>query len=170
MHQAKAIGCQLASIMKNQHKKPIAVFVDRNITSIISFMGVVYSGKLYVPIDSKMPRNRIELIFKTIQPSIVISTRNDSELLKDIKFNGQVLSYEEAITRQIDDANLKSIRNNVIDIDPLYAVFTSGSTGVPKGVLINHRSVIDLIERFTEIFEFSDESIFRNQAPLDYDG
>lgn len=41
----------------------------------------------------------------------------------------------------------------MIDTDPLYANFTSGSTGVPKGVLISHRSVIDFIDNFTEIFQ-----------------
>jgi non-ribosomal peptide synthetase component F len=49
-------------------------------------------------------------------------------------------------------------------------VFTSGSTGVPKCVLINHRSVIDLVEQFSELFDLSSEIILGNQAPLDYDG
>ena len=64
---------------------------------------------------------------------------------------------------------LKQRRNQMIDTDPLYANFTSGSTGVPKGVVVSHRSVIDFINVFTELFDFSEEDVIANQAPFDFD-
>ena len=64
---------------------------------------------------------------------------------------------------------LENIRSKAIDTDPLYANFTSGSTGVPKGVVVSHRSVIDFIRVFTGLFDFSEMDIIGNQAPFDFD-
>ena len=55
---------------KNQ---PIAVLIDRNVLSIILFLGIVYSGNFYVPIDPTMPEHRIELIMNTLKPVMVMS-------------------------------------------------------------------------------------------------
>ncbi len=57
----------------------------------------------------------------------------------------------------------------MIDTNPLYANFTSGSTGEPKGVLVSHRSVIDFIDVFTKKFGISENDIIGNQAPFDFD-
>ena len=76
---------------------------------------------------------------------------------------------EEIINTSFDENLLRKIRNKVIDTDPLYANFTSGSTGVPKGVVISHRSVIDFIEIFVPLFSICQNDIIGNQAPFDFD-
>ena len=69
----------------------------------------------------------------------------------------------------VDEVKLQQIRANMIDTDPLYCNFTSGSTGTPKGVLVAHRSVIDFINQFTEIFNITEADVIGNQAPFDFD-
>ncbi|MBR2189610.1 MAG: amino acid adenylation domain-containing protein [Eubacterium sp.] len=68
-----------------------------------------------------------------------------------------------------DTSDLRQVLEGIIDTDPLYAIFTSGSTGVPKGVLIAHRSVLDLVQSFEEAFAFPAGNVFGNQAPFDFD-
>ena len=170
MQQAKSIGSHLARIMGGQRNKPVIVITDRQISSIISFLAVLYSGNFYVPVDSQMPAKRLEIIFNNINPGVAVILKDEYKLLADIKFAGRVVLLNDALQEPIDEKRLSSIRVKTIDTDPIYAVFTSGSTGIPKGVLINHRSVIDLVEQFTSVFQFSEKCIFGNQAPLDYDG
>lgn len=165
---ARSIGS--AIIEKSGTKNsPVIVFIDRNIESVISFFGIVMSGNFYVPIDRKLPTKRIELIVETLQPKSAIIWEKDNKILDEINFDGQRLLYDEIIEYPHNDYVLSKVRESAIDTDPLYAIFTSGSTGVPKGVLVCHRSVIDLIENFTETFDFDETRIFGNQAPFDFD-
>lgn len=144
--------------------KPVAVLIDRNIWSIVLFMGIVYSGNFYVPIDPAMPDKRIELIFDTLKPVMILSAAEG----KTIE-GREVIAKEEVLSAGIDTEKLAAIRENALDTDPLYAIFTSGSTGTPKGVLVSHRSVIDLAEQFVRTFPFPEQPVFGNQAPLDFD-
>lgn len=148
---------------------PIAVFIDRNIQSIISFMGIAKSGNFYVPIDSQLPAKRIALIFETLQPKAAIVSEKTRKIPGSFHFSQAVILYEDAIDFTPKKDILSERRATAIDTDPLYAIFTSGSTGVPKGVLVSHRSVIDLIENFAQVFGFDETCVFGNQAPFDFD-
>lgn len=168
LSHVKAAGSMLCAMTKGMTKRPVMVLIDRNISSLTAFLGAVYSGNFYVPTDRLMPRKRLEVLVKTLEPVAVIAAEQDASVMEEIGYNGPVLSFEQ-ITGDADEEPLKHVRKAAIDTDPLYAIFTSGSTGVPKGVLVCHRSVIDLIERFTEVFDFSEKSVFGNQAPFDFD-
>ena len=164
--RAKAIGTKLAEL--NERNRPVVVFIDRDIESIEMFMGIVYSGNFYVPVDPKLPLERINSIIATLNP-ISIITKERYEWETELKIEASIINFQDAIKSKIDEVVLMEIRATAIDTDPLYSIFTSGSTGVPKGVLISHRGVIDLVEAFQGAFDFKDDDIFGNQAPFDFD-
>ena len=147
--------------------RPVAVFIDRNIKSLQLFLSVVYSGNFYVPIDPTLPADRIQSMLDTLKPLCCLSATTRKLPVEADSFDSLIEQSEH-----IDDnysETLNKIRELAIDTDPVYAIFTSGTTGVPKSVIVSHRSVIDLVHRFAESFPFPDVPVMANQAPFDFD-
>lgn len=147
-------------------KEPVVVFMGKHPRTIVTFYGVIYSGNYYVPIDEEMPRHRIELIFESLRPRAVICDRDTEKQLASLPFDGKVYIYDTMLETQVREDILEAIRDRQIDTDPIYIVFTSGSTGIPKGVVACHRSVIDYIESLSEVLRINEETVFGNQTPL----
>ena len=164
---ARGIGTFLAQ--NNFRREPVVVFMEKHPRSVAAFFGVVYSGCFYVPIDEEMPAYRVELIFQSLKPRAVLCDGKTRPLVEKMGYQGGLYNFETAAAHTPDDALLASIRAAQLDTDPLYIVFTSGSTGVPKGVVACHRSVIDYIEQLSETMGFSEDTIFGNQTPLYFD-
>lgn len=165
MEKAKKGGCFLANTLKARNR-PIAVWIDRNVDTLVAFISIVYSGNFYCPIDANLPIERQELILDTLQPMCIINAAG-----KEIELRTERKTFlvEEIANGEEIPGVLDKVRDSVIDTDPLYVIFTSGSTGIPKGVLVCHRSVIDLVEQFNRIFGFTEDIIIGNQAPFDFD-
>ena len=166
--QSQQIGTALAA-RSNEHRQPIAVFMDKSAAVLTVFFGVVYSGNFYVMLDSRQPAARIRQILDTLGHPFVITDAKHRKALEKITLDEQVLYLEELSDTAACPDILENVRRQSTDLDPLYCIFTSGSTGVPKGVLVGHRSVLDFIDAFTETFGFTGEDVFGCQAPLDFD-
>ena len=165
--QSRAIGTFLNR--EGFYKQPVVVFMKKHPKTIAAFFGAVYGGNYYVPLDEEMPRHRIELIFKTLQPGAMICDETTQSMAEEMAYSGKIYRYEDIAFGEADDAALAKIRDAQIDTDPIYIVFTSGSTGVPKGVMACHRSVLDYVEHLCDVLKFDETSVFGNQTPLYFD-
>lgn len=148
--------------------QPIAVIIDRNVQSICAFMGILLSRNFYVPIDNSQPVGRIQTILEQVRPTaIVVAGQPPAELASLTSI--PLVAYDELAKVPINDNVLAERASTYMDTDPCYAICTSGSTGVPKAVLVSHRSVHDFIPVFVDTFGFSEDEVFGNQAPFDFD-
>lgn len=160
---AKKMGSALA--VGGKVRRAVAVLVPKGVKELLSFFGVVYSGNFYVPIDTEMPVERVLLIFQTLDPVRVIVDEKTCDRNLG-RYNDLKVRYEVLILGEKNTALLDKIRKGAIDTDPVYALFTSGSTGVPKGVIVCHRSVIDYAGWCVSTFDLNAETIFGNQTPF----
>lgn len=166
-HNAKAIGSALHA--DGLSGEPVVVFMEKSPAAVNAFFGVLYAGCYYVCLDVEMPAFRIEMIFSQLMPRAVICDAVTAPMLAQYGYQGTSYLFEDCIQTPINDTALSAIRAKQIDTDPIYIVFTSGSTGVPKGILACHRSVIDYIETLSNTLGFSEHTIFGNQTPLYFD-
>lgn len=150
-------------------QKPVVVYLEKSAKTLVSFMAVAYCRDFYSPIDIEMPRPRVEKILEVLQPEIVITSSDLKANFDEFGYKGEYIIYDEVMAKADDDKAVLPLTNTIIDTDLLYVLFTSGSTGVPKGVGIRHRSVIDYIDWVTEEFGVTSEDSFGNQAPFYFD-
>ena len=165
--QARAVGSFLHA--EGFYKQPVVVFMKKHPTTLVSFFGTIYAGCYYVPLDDEMPRHRIDLILRTLKPAAMICDETTADLVGEFDYSGKTYIYNEICGTPVEEAALAAIRDRQIDTDPIYIVFTSGSTGVPKGVTACHRSVLDYVENLCDVLKFNEDSIFGNQTPLYFD-
>ena len=163
---ARSIGSFLAN--KGFYKESVVIFMDKHPRTVTAFWGVIYAGCFYVCIDEKMPKARIEAIFENLSPRVIISDKKNYSAASTLGVEN-VYVYDDIAESPKDESALMRIRKAQINTDAIYVVFTSGSTGVPKGVVACHRSVIDYTETLCEALGFSEETVFANQTPLYFD-
>ncbi len=167
LSSSRSIGSAL--LHAGYTKEPIAILMKKHPKEVAAFFGTVYAGGYYVPLDPEMPTERMNLILHNVRPRCIIADQKCAALAENLEFSGTILLYDELVREAADDVALRFVRLQQIDTDPLYIVFTSGSTGVPKGVVACHRSVIDYVEALCETLGFSEETVFANQTPLFFD-
>lgn len=162
----KALRIATALGKREIFKKPIAIFLDKNVDCFTSIFGVAYSGNYYTIIDVNMPKDRMKKILKTLEPKIILTDQKHEKDIESLDSSFEKLIVENLYTIDEDNIMIKEIHNKIVDTDVLYILFTSGSTGDPKGVIISHRNVITYMEWSGEAFGFDNNTVFGSQTPF----
>lgn len=162
-----AIG---TALLPSDTLEPVMVYLPKSAKCIACFMGAMYSGNPYVPVAYDMPANRIQKIADSLEGrGHIITDANGLEVLKNTNITLKTHIYDEIINTKADEPLIEKSLSAVIDTDPIYIMFTSGSTGAPKGVTVPHRGVIDYAMWVRDTFKINENTNLGNQAPFYFD-
>ena len=166
--RSRRVAAGLLSSGSNQ--RPVVVYLPKSVRMLCCFMGAMYAGSPYAPVDSHIPMARLEKILESLRPGLVITNAELAPNLEGCFLHGaRVVLAEELEANPPDEARVDAATALVVDSDPIYIMYTSGSTGTPKGVTIPHRGIIDYARWVAETFEFDETTVMANQAPFYFD-
>ncbi|HCK88684.1 MAG TPA: D-alanine--poly(phosphoribitol) ligase [Erysipelotrichaceae bacterium] len=165
---AKICGTYFAGIINS--REPVVFYLEKSCYAVMGMFGAVYAGGFYSLIDTRQPAERVSRILDVLKPKVIVTDEQFHTQAEEIFAGYNLIRIEEILENNTaDEQLLDDIRKQASPEDPVYVNFTSGSTGTPKGVTICHRSIIDFIIPFTEIFGIRETDIMGNQAPFDFD-
>ncbi|MCY9549596.1 non-ribosomal peptide synthetase [Lysinibacillus xylanilyticus] len=147
---------QLATYLVNlgvQHGEPVALIATRSIETIIGILGIIKAGAVYVPLNTNTGLERIKYILEDCGVNVLLTTGDSKE-----NFDRKIINLKEDLTYQCEP---KELGRNQSSEDSLYIMYTSGTTGQPKGTVISHMNVCRLLMNTNFISLSDDENILQ---------
>lgn len=145
----------------------IACYQEQSIDRIIALLGIIKSGAAYVPLDTTYPIDRIKTLLDDTKPKFFITTEKFSQIKNEI--TEPVLLIEEMLNNPQEN-NRKSYSDTHSPTNIIYIIHTSGTTGMPKGVLIEHQSVGNFITEYGKLLDITENDRVLQFSPYNFDG
>lgn len=131
-----------------KREKVVSILVKKSEYIVLASLGVIKSGAAYQPLDPTYPSDRLSFMVKDSSAIILIRDKELDDLISD--FNGHVL-FSEDLLKLKDDTEIKT---KPAPEDLFIMLYTSGSTGVPKGVMIEHHSIFAFSRYYRDEYKF----------------
>ncbi len=144
----------------------VGLCMERSLELVVGLLGILKAGGAYVPLDPAYPDERLAFMLGDAAVPLVLTHRRTAGRLAPFADRTRVLRLDADV--EMDSAPAHDPAAGAAADDLVYVMYTSGSSGVPKGVLVPHRAVVRLV-RDTDYCHFGPEEVFLHLAPLSFD-
>ncbi|MCK4258180.1 MAG: amino acid adenylation domain-containing protein [Halanaerobiales bacterium] len=141
----------------------VGMIIERSLEMIVGIMAIFKAGGAYLPIDPEYPESRIRFMLEDTHTQLLLTQKH---LLDQIEFSGEILDLTDTELYQGDGSNLECVNNSA---NLAYVIFTSGTTGKPKGNLTSHYSIVRVVKN-TNYIEITPEDKLLQLSNYAFDG
>ncbi len=161
-HQANQLAHRLLALGVQPDDR-VAICVERSLEMIIGLLGILKAGAGYVPLDPAYPDERLAYMLADSEPVVLLTQRALAERIRKLGIDVPSRMLDELEANGIADATGSADNPLLPALTPrhlAYVIYTSGSTGQPKGVMVEHRSVLNLLGTISSWFELKSHDIY----------
>lgn len=143
----------------------VGISMPRSLEMIVAMVAILKAGAAYVPLDPNYPQSRLKYMIDNSQLEFLLTQSSRCEM-----FNSMPIKCASMDTLQLDSFSKEALPvTEQTSRNLAYVVYTSGSTGEPKGVQVEHRGVINLVAHTLRNLEMSNESRVAHYFSLSFD-
>lgn len=119
---------------------------ERGLEMVVGLLGILKAGAAYVPLDPNYPVERLRYMLEDAQPRVVLTQEKLKSVIPAIGVKIVVLDLQHRGLTSHSPENLPAAELELTSRSLVYVIYTSGSTGYPKGTMMSHRSMVNLIQ------------------------
>ncbi|WP_129045420.1 D-alanine--poly(phosphoribitol) ligase subunit DltA [Companilactobacillus metriopterae] len=147
------------------NNQPIIVFGGQQFEMLAIFLGAIKSGHAYIPVDESSDPSRIQQINNVAKPALILNWSD----LTEFDVETPVIDKKKLNDIFSSDDSTYTEDHSVADDENFYIIFTSGTTGTPKGVQISTLNLIDFVDWVNQEFQYHEDDNVMLQAPFSFD-
>lgn len=144
----------------------VGIMLDRSVKSVVALFAVLKVGAVYVPIDPNFPQERVSFIIENAAVKSVIVDYESKQVIEHLDVTN--INYDAHLEKIVGDS-LPEVRHDSQPHDICYVCYTSGTSGRPKGVMVERHSVTDYVNTFIQYFQIGHDDTVIQQASMSFD-